>query len=325
MIGRTPSRLRALLLAAALAAAAVPARAGFGTTDEGTSGAQFLKLGGGARAEGMAQAYTALPEEADAIYWNPAALSRIRHHSVTLMNSVLPAGINYDFLGYGQKVSDSFAAGASLQYLSQPPIDQTDSSGFATGSTFRPSDFAGGIGGAFTFHSEDYGFIDGASFGATCKYVSSRIVSTDHTFGFDLGFLSAPFRVFDREMHLAYVAQNLGGSLKFQQLSDPLPTNLRLGASMALTKGWLLDLDLAEPLDNTPYFAVGTEYRLAYNDETTFAIRFGVNTRAIGDAGNFSGLTLGLGARFSRLGVDYAFAPLGALGMTNTLSVNFSF
>ena len=36
-------------------------------------------------------------------------------------------------------------------------------------------------------------------------------------------------------------------------------------------------------------------------------------------------MTLGLGARFTRLGFDYAFAPLGALGMTNTISVNFSF
>ena len=318
---RTP----ALILAAALVGAAAPARAGFGTTDLATSGAQFLKLGGGARAEGMGQAYTALPDEADAIYWNPAALSRIEHHSLTLMDSVLPAGINYNFLGYGQKVNRSFAAGGSIQYLSQPPIDQTDSSGFSTGSTFRPSDFAGALGGAYTFHNEDLGVLDGASFGGTAKYVSSTITRTAHTFAFDLGYLSAPFHLFDREMRLAYVAQNLGGTLKFQQLSDSMPTNLRFGASMALTKGWLLDLDVAEPLDNSPYFAFGTEYRLALSDETSFAARCGVNTRALGDSGNFSGLTLGLGARFSSLGVDYAFAPLGALGMTNTLSVNFSF
>ena len=317
--------LRSLALTAGLVVAAAPARAGFGTTDEATSGAQFLKLGGGARAEGMAQAYTALPNEADAMYWNPAALSRIDRHSVTLMNSILPAGINYNFLGYGQKLSNSYNIGASIQYLSQPPIDQTDSSGFSTGSAFHPSDFAGAIGGAYTIHNEDYGFLDGASFGATGKYISSTITKTAYTFGFDLGFLSAPFRVLDREMHLAYVAQNIGGSLKFQQLSDPLPTNLRFGTSMALAKGWLLDLDVDEPLDNAPYFALGTEYRLEVSDEASFAARFGVNSRAFGDAGNFSGLTLGLGARFSRLGIDYAFAPLGALGMTNTISASFSF
>jgi hypothetical protein len=314
-----------LALTAGLAAAAAPARAGFGTTDEATSGAQFLKLGGGARAEGMAQAYTALPDEADAIYWNPAALSRIPQHSVTLMNSILPAGINYNFLGYGQKLNNSYDLGTSVQYLSQPPIDQTDSSGFSTGSTFRPSDFAIGLGGAYTVHNEDYGILNGASFGATAKYISSTITKTAYTFGFDFGYLSAPFHVLDREIRLAYVAQNVGGSIKFQQLSDPLPTNLRFGTSVALAKGWLLDLDLDEPLDNAPYFALGTEYRLEYNKEASFAARFGINSRALGDAGNFSGLTLGLGARFTRLGIDYAFAPLGALGMTNTISVSFSY
>jgi hypothetical protein len=317
--------MRVLLAAALLAAAAAPARAGFGTTDVGTSGAQFLQLGGGARAEGMAQAYAALPTEADAIYWNPAALSRIPSRSVTLMNSILPAGINYNFLGYGQKLNNSYSAGASLQYLSQPPIDQTDSSGFSTGSTFRPSDFAGAFGAAYTVHNEKYGIFDGASLGATGKYISSTITKTSYTFGFDLGFLSAPFQVFEHDMRLAYVAQNLGGSLKFQQLSDQLPETLRFGTSLALTRGWLVDVDLDEPLNNAPYVAIGTEYRLAYSKDAAFAARLGLSTRALGDAGNFSGMTLGLGARFTRLGFDYAFAPLGALGMTNTISVNFSF
>jgi hypothetical protein len=322
---RTPALLRASVLTALLATAAAPALAGFGETDVGTSGAQFLKLGGGARAEGMAEAYTALPTEADAIYWNPAALSQIKDHSVTLMNSVLPAGINYNFLGYGQKLNRSFSVGGSVQYLSQPPIDQTDSSGFALGSTFRPSDMAIAAGASYIIHNEDLGIFDGASFGLTGKYISETITKTAYTFGGDVGFLSAPFHLWDHEIRLAYVAQNIGGSIKFQQLSDPLPTALHFGTSVALTKGWLLDLDLDEPLDNAPYFALGTEYRLQYSSMMSFAVRGGINSRALGDAGNFSGLTIGLGARFSHLGIDYAFAPMGALGMTNDISVNFSF
>jgi hypothetical protein len=325
MSRRTTPLLRVLIMACALAAAAAPARAGFQSSDEGSSGAQFLKLGAGARAEGMAEAYTALPTEADAVYWNPAAMSRIERRSLSLMNSVLPAGINYNFLGYGQRLTPSYAFGASMQYLSQPPIDQTDSAGFSTGSSFRPSDFAGALGGAYTIHNEDLGIFDGASFGATGKYVQSTITKTARTYGCDLGFLSGPFHLLDREMRVAYVAQNIGGSLTFQRQPEPLPTNLRLGASWALAKGWLLAFDIDEPLDNTPYYALGTEYRMAYGEETTFAGRLGVSSRALGDAGSFSGLTLGLGARFRSFGVDYAFLPLGALGMTNSLSVNFSF
>jgi hypothetical protein len=273
----------------------------------------------------MGEAYTALPTEADAIYWNPAALTRVEHHSATLMHEALPAGINYEFLGYGQKLGASTALGASVQYLSQPSIDQTDSSGFSTGSTFRPSDFAAAAGGAYAFHNEDFGVFDGASLGATVKYIRSSITTTASTVGGDLGFLSAPFAVFDRDMRIAYVASNLGGTLKYQQKAESLPTNLRLGASWALTKGWLLAFDVDEPLDNSPYYALGTEYRLQVNDDASFSGRLGVSTRALGDAGSFSGLSLGLGARLKNYGLDYAFAPLGALGMTNTLSLNYSF
>lgn len=317
--------MRALALAALLCALAPAARAGFQTADKGSSGAQFLKLGGGARAEGLGEAYTALPEEADAVYWNPAALTRIAHHSATVMHQALPAGINYEFAAYGQKIGSAFAAGGSVQYLSQPPIDQTDSEGFATGSTFRPADFAAAAGGAYVVHNEDLGIFDGASFGATGKYIRSTITKTASTFAADIGFLSAAFPVFDRDMRLAYVATNLGGTLKFQQLSDGLPTNLRLGASWELAKGWLVSMDIDEPVDNTPYYAFGTEYRLEVGEDASFSGRAGVDTRAIGEAGGLSGLTLGLGARFKSYGLDYAFAPQGALGMTNSLSLAFSF
>ena len=325
MSPRSARRRRSFALAAGLCAAAATARAGFQTVDAGTSGGQFLQLGAGARAEGMAEAYAAVADEADAIYWNPAALSRIPGHSVALMHSALPAGINYDFLGYGQRLGASTALGASAQYLSQPPIDLTDSSGFATGGTFHPADFAGALGGAYTIHNEDMGVLDGASFGATGKYISTTITKTVLTYGGDLGFLSAPFPLFGRPTRIAYVAQNLGGSIRFQQLSDPLPTTLRLGASWGAARGLLLALDVDEPLNNSPYAALGAEYRAAFGENASFSGRFGVSTRSIGQSGNFSGLTLGLGARFSSLGLDYAFAPLGALGMTNTVSVNFSF
>jgi hypothetical protein len=316
---------RAAVLALCAALCAAPARAGFQTADEGSSSAQFLKLGGGARAEGMGEAYTAMPTEADALYWNPAALQRVSHHSFTFMHQSLPAAINYEFLGYGQKVGSSAGLGASIQYLSQPSIDQTDSSGFSTGSTFRPSDFAAAAGGAYALHGDDFGPFDGASFGATVKYIQSSITRTASTVGADVGFLSAPVFLLDREFRVAYVAQNLGGTLKYQQHGESLPTNLRLGASWALTKSWLLSADIDEPLDNIPYYALGTEYRIEAGEETSFSARCGVSTRAIGDSGSFSGFSFGLGARFRSYGVDYALAPLGALGLTNSLSLNYSF
>ena len=312
------------ICAALLALGPARAWAGFANNDVGTSGAQFLKLGAGARGESMGEAYIAVVDQADAIYWNPAALSRIEKHSATFMHESLPAGINYDFLGYGQKLASWGALGGSLQYLSQPGIEQTDASGLATGGTFRPHDFAASVGGAYTIQSEEAGIFNGSSLGVAAKYIESAVTKSVAAGAADLGFLSAPFRVLDRDMRIAYVAQNLGGNMKFQQFSDSLPASSRLGASWALSKAWLLAAGFNEPLDNAPYFSVGTEYVLAL-DEESFAGRLGWDSRAMGDAGNWSGATFGFGAKLRRVGLDYALAPLGSLGMTHYISVSFWF
>jgi hypothetical protein len=44
---------------------------------EGTTTATFLRMGQGARSEGMGGAFTAVADDAYATYWNPAGLAQI--------------------------------------------------------------------------------------------------------------------------------------------------------------------------------------------------------------------------------------------------------
>lgn len=311
-------------LAAALILLAAPARASFKPSDIGTAGGQFLKLGAGARAEGLGEAYTSAVDDADAIYWNPAALTRIPKHSLTLMEAPLLAGINYQYGGYGQRLFKNAAAGASVQYVSQPGIDETDTNGFTTGSTFHPSDMAAAVGGAYRFEKEDLGILTGAALGASVKYVNSRITKTASTYAADLGFLSRPIPLWGGQGRVSYVVQNLGGQLKFQRLDEQLPLNLMLGGSWS-NENWLLAMNLNEPIDNTLYVAFGTEYRMRLNEDVSFAGRLGIITRDFGQTGGFNGLNIGLGARFRGLGLDYAFVPMGPLGLTHYISLGFAF
>ncbi|MEQ1920553.1 MAG: hypothetical protein ABL955_15300, partial [Elusimicrobiota bacterium] len=64
--------LTTALLSSALLLAALPAAAM--SSAAGTSGAQFLKLGSGARAGAMADAFAAIADDANAAYYNPAGL-----------------------------------------------------------------------------------------------------------------------------------------------------------------------------------------------------------------------------------------------------------
>lgn len=310
-------------LAASLWLGAAPAWAGFSHADKGTSGAQFLSLGAGARAEGMGQAYVAVADEASAIYWNPAALSRIEAHSASFMHAALEGGVDYEFLGYGQKLGGWGAVGGGVQYLSQPKIDETDAAGFALGNTFHPNDFAASLGYAYTFQQP--GLLQGTSLGLTGKFIQSTITKSAQTVGVDLGYLSAPFQIWYGDFRVAYAIRNIGGTLRFAQAGDSLPLDLDLGVSWALSGNWLLAADFNEPVNNAAYFCLGGEYRYAINEITSVSGRLGMDSRSFSDADGFNGVTFGVGGKFRGWGLDYAFAPLGTLGSAHRVSVNVSF
>ncbi len=286
-----------------------------GGADKGTSSGQFLKLGAGARAAGMGEAYSSIADDASAIYWNPAALSRISGFSATFMHAALLADISYDFLGFGQRLGRCGALGVGLQYLSMPAFHETDPSGFETGTGFSPGDM--GVTLAYSFAAgEKY------SAGISGKYIRSEIDRTASTYAADLGMLA---RFFGGNTRLAFVVQNLGGRMRFGQNPDPLPLNVKLGSSLNIKKNWLVGFDANFPRDNRPYAALGAEYRAGYGADSGFAGRLGYNSRTLGDVNGFSGMSAGAGFNFGQVRLDYAFMPFGAIGMTHRISVTAGF
>ena len=51
------------------------------TTNVGTAGAQFLKIGPGARVDSLGGAFGALANDVTSIYWNPAGISQLEKTS----------------------------------------------------------------------------------------------------------------------------------------------------------------------------------------------------------------------------------------------------
>ena len=81
-------RMRKMMVTIAILAAAATAFAGAG-------GAQFLKYGGGARAQGMAEAYVAVKGDSVGMSYNPGSLGALKEIDVELLGYLLYEGMIY--------------------------------------------------------------------------------------------------------------------------------------------------------------------------------------------------------------------------------------
>jgi len=293
-----------------VAASAMPVAALFESGDKGTSGAQFLKLPVGARAAAMGEAYSAVTKDADALYWNPAALASLSGRSFSFSHATLFGELKHDCLAYAQPLGKG-AVGAGVQYLSAGKVMETDDLGFETGGVMRPRDMAVSLGYARS--------IGGAELGLSLKYIDSRLAGSASAFAADIGAL---VRVSAR-LKLAFAAQNLGGKMKFDRESDPLPVNYKFGTSWEMGGSWLGALDVNFPRDNKPFVGLGSEYRLN-TDDWAFSGRLGYNTRTAGDISG-GGLAIGGGVGFRSSRLDYAFIPFGAIGAVHMISLSTGF
>ena len=140
--------------------------------------ASFLNIGVGGRGLAMGGAYTALADDANAIYWNPAGLARLEKREVTASHAELANSTRLDFLAYAHPTAQgTFAADGT--YLSQSALEGRDALGHPTGN-FQASDAEIGFG---------YGRkTDLVDLGASVKFVQSHIGPAQaQTFALDAG------------------------------------------------------------------------------------------------------------------------------------------
>jgi hypothetical protein len=307
------------ILLAVLCLLASPAGAGiFGTPGRGTTSAQFLEFGAGARAAAMGEAYSAAADDATALYWNPAALTGIKHGSVVLMHAPYINSSHFDYAAYGRRWGERAAVGASVQYFSAGSINQTDAAGAELGG-LAAYDLAVSLGFAYRLR----GSLDGYSAGISGKFVQSRILHTAQTGAVDVGTLSPP--MLDGKVKLAFSILNVGGTLKFDKTSAALPLTMKLGGVYQLKESILLSSDIGLPRNDRPFLALGSEYRFKGVGDWWIAGRGGFNTQSIGSIDGFTGLSVGVGIGFGSSSMDYAFVPLGGIGQAHRLSLSFNF
>ncbi len=313
--------MKRLSLAALLCALAGPARAQFTSSYNGTTTAEFLNLGVGARAVAMGQAFSAAADDATALYWNPAALTNVKGGQVTLMHAAYVASSYFDYGAVAKNLGSYGAVGAGLQYFSLGGVNGTDASGNSIGVS-GPYDLAASLGYAYRFTSPDNP-LEGFSIGASGKLVQQKIVTSESAFAADVGVLSPAY--LKDSLRFAFTVLNAGPAVSFDAVSDPMPLTLKVGSAYKILPGWLATLDIAAPRGGNPYAGVGTEYEILNDGSWTMAARGGYNSQTLGSISGFSGASMGFGLGYKAGSFDYAFVPMGGLGQAHRFSVNFRF
>lgn len=294
------------------------AHALFSSDDRGTTSAQFLKLNWGARPAALGEAYSSLGDEAGVIFWNPAALRQIpAHFSLSSDYSPYLDTIQFGSGAFALKRS-SDSLGFAFQYLSYGAVDQTDVTGTSIGS-FTPEDMA--VQGAYARTID----LDGNSIdvGTNIKYIRSSLTTSAQTWAADFGLLFP--KVLQGRLRNSLVVQNVGPGLKYRQTTNALPVRTRVGSAYYHNENWVWTGDAVFPSDNKPYVGLGGEARYPISPVSSFFGRIGINSRNMSEVPGFSGLSLGVGFAHQRFGVDYAFVPMGQLGMAHQWSFHFNF
>lgn len=309
---------------------------------------EFLKIGVGARAMGMANAFVANANDVTAGYWNPAGLSRMNSDfQFSFMHSEYFAGIAaYDYASFATKIDEKSALGFSFIRFGVDDIpnttqliDQNGNIDFNRVTTFSAADYAGLI--SYSRQSE----IEGLSYGGNVKIVHRNVgdFADAWGFGFDLGAQYQKnqwtFAAMGRDVTTTFNAwsANLDEETEavFEATGNEIPGNsveitlpeLVLAVNRAFVVNdrinFLAELNLVNTFDGKRNTILKSDpismdptlgFEASYDD--LIFLRTGVRNVQVttdidGNRLTTFQPTFGVGVKFNYISIDYAFTDIG--------------
>ncbi len=314
--------LRNLFLTGCLLAGFTPLHA---LTKVGTTAMPFLKIGVGARAAAMGEAFVALATDATALYWNPAGLAAQPGTRVFFTHTRWFADARYHFTGMSVALDAYRTLGLSLGYLGLPDEEVTrETAPNGTGEFFSFSDMWVGVAFAQRFTRE-------FSAGLQLKWLQENLWHMQATtFALDVGLR---YRFDHPRLTMAASFSNFGGKVQHRgedtrvlidvdpAAQNPLvPADLRLGSyelplRFQMGAAWeafrtpayrlTLEGDLVHPNDNSEYVNLGVELDI----RGILQLRGG--WRGLGMEQSQGGASAGLGLQFGNARLDVAYSDYG--------------
>ena len=253
-----------------------------GQSNVGTTSASFLDMGIGARSLSMGGAFTAVADDATALYWNPAGITAVTQPTTHFYYAPWFAGIDFTHVAAVVPLGRMGAIGISITSVSMEEMKvRTVSVPEGTGELFEVNNLA-----LSTTYAKK--LTDRFSFGVNLKFIQEKIWHMNaNTIAADIGCL---FITKNRGIRIGMSISNFGSKMKMEGFDTerdfdideniygnndridahldtqgwPLPLIFRAGISKDVLDSKTHKLTLAgdaiHPNNNYEYLNLGLEY-----------------------------------------------------------------
>lgn len=299
------------------------------------TGLQFLKVDASARAAAMGGAYTMPGNDAGAIFYNPAGISRMGKQFDFYANQTSwIADITYQAAALAYDLGNYGVVGASV--ISSDYGDDIVGTRYASTDLGYEKTGSVDVGAYAIGISYARALTDKFSVGGQIKYASQHLGSNvlveggeeseNRTSGYAFDFGTIFYPGF-HSLHIGMSINNFSGQFKYEEEAFQLPLTFKIGAAMDILDLWgehkaplLISIDALHPRDYTERIHIGGEYW--YNG--MIALRSGYKFNY-----DEEGFSAGIGFKYAVAGtdlrIDYAYSDLGRFDAVSRFSFGISF
>jgi len=228
-----------------------------GTRGQAGQAAAYLKMGVGARAFGMGNAFVAIADDATCNFYNPAGLPYHKTRQVTTMHAMLDLDRSLNYVGYVHPIAKGKVFGLhGLKF----GIDDIEARAGNNDSGYLPGDLMGifeneeyMVGGTYGFKVKENFYM-----GVGIKYLYQKLyLDKADAYAMDVGTI---FKLTDN-FKIGAVLREISSSLEWEKSKhkDKIPYTAIFGVAYEPRKNITFSVDLNKLEDIEPTWHVGLE------------------------------------------------------------------